>query len=148
MSRTHKGFFNPQNPDKYVGKKSPIYRSSWELQFMRMCDAHPSIIAWDSEPIRIPYQNPLTRKNTVYVPDFLIVYQDAQGHRRSEVVEIKPKKETFVSEAKTKRSQLALAVNAMKWKAAQAYCNKHGLTFRVINEDHIFRNPGTRRKSK
>lgn len=141
MSRTLKGTYNPTNPDKYSGKRAPIYRSSWELAFMRMCDAHPSIISWASEPIRIPYKNPLTGRNTVYIPDFLIVYQDAAGHRRAEVVEIKPKKETFVSEAKTKRSQAALAVNAMKWKAAQAYCNNNGLVFRVINEDHIFRKP-------
>lgn len=141
MGRTLKGYYTPKNPDKYAGNKKPIYRSSWELAFMRMCDAHPSIISWASEPIRIPYKNPLTNKNTVYVPDFLIVYQDANGHRKSEIVEIKPKKETFISEAKCKRSKAALAVNAHKWKAAQAYCNRHGLIFRVINENHIFRNP-------
>lgn len=141
MRQTLKGTYEPKNPDKYAGKGVPIYRSSWELAMMRMCDNHPAIIYWASEPIRIPYKNPITNRQSMYVPDFLIIYQDATGKQRQEIVEIKPKKETFVSEAKSKRSQVALAINACKWKAAQAYCNRHGITFRVITEDNLFRKP-------
>jgi hypothetical protein len=33
---------------------------------------------------------------------------------------------------------MAIAVNTAKWQAAQAWCKRTGITFRVINEDQIF----------
>ena len=72
------GIYEVRNPRKYVGKHRPKYRSGWELKFMRMCDSHPNILAWASESHRIPYRNPVTGKNTNYVPDFFIVYEDKE----------------------------------------------------------------------
>ena len=66
----HQGIYQVKNDQKYVGSKSPRFRSSWELTFMRMCDSHPSIIQWSSEPVRIPYKHPFTGKQSMYVPDF------------------------------------------------------------------------------
>ena len=43
---------------------------------MRFCDEHPGVTQWASEAIKIPYRNPLTGKNTIYVPDFFISYSD------------------------------------------------------------------------
>lgn len=141
MASSYKGYYTPINPGKYAGKTAPYLRSTWEMAFARMCDTHPSVLYWVSEPFKIPYKNPITHLNTVYVPDFLVVYRDAKGKRHAEVVEIKPKKETYVSEAKSMRSKTALAINVMKWKAAQVYCSRNGFTFRVITEDQIFRKP-------
>ena len=31
------GKFTPKHAEKYVGKKSPTYRSSWEFHFMKFC---------------------------------------------------------------------------------------------------------------
>ena len=76
------GIFTPTNPDKYIGHTDPRYRSGWELTVMRFCDNHPSIIGWASESLRIPYRNPFTGKQTVYVPDFLITYQDKNGNKK------------------------------------------------------------------
>ena len=87
-----RGKYEVKNPDKYVGLKKPTYRSSWEAAFMRFCDNHPSISKWASESIKIPYVNPLTGKNTVYWPDFFIVYPDKRGKNRAELIEIKPSK--------------------------------------------------------
>ena len=79
MAQFHRGTYKPKNPSKYAGKRPPIYRSGWELTFMRMCDNHPSVLSWASEPVRIPYRNPYTGKYTMYVPDFIMVYQNKNG---------------------------------------------------------------------
>ena len=141
MSKYAQGKFQIQNPDKYVGNKSPTYRSSWEFVFMQFCDNNPSIINWASEAVHINYRNPLTGKNTIYVPDFLITYQDASGAQKAELVEVKPKKETTLEGAKNIRDQASAILNMAKWEAARAWCRAHGMTFRVMNEGNIFNNP-------
>jgi hypothetical protein len=138
MSKYVQGKFQLQNPAKYVGNKTPTYRSSWELVFMQFCDNNPNILNWASEAVHINYRNPLTGKNTIYVPDFLITYVDAGGGQRAEVVEVKPRKETTLEGAKNIRDQAAAILNMAKWEAARAWCRAHGLTFRVVTEDMIF----------
>jgi len=138
MSKYSQGKFQIQNPAKYVGNKTPTYRSSWEFVFMQFCDNNPSIINWASEAVHINYRNPLTGKNTIYVPDFLITYQDAGGSQRAELVEVKPKKETTLEGAKNIRDQASAILNMAKWEAARAWCRAHGMTFRVVTEDMIF----------
>lgn len=140
MKKYLSGEYRPINPEKYVGTYPIFWRSSWELTVCQMCDRHQNIIQWASEPVKIPYTNPLTGKYTVYVPDFLVVFEDRKGKRRQELWEIKPRKQTFVKEAKSERDKLALAVNAMKWQAAAKWAAARGIKFRVINEDSIFRN--------
>ena len=66
--------YQVKNPEKYVGTKLPYCRSSWETTFCMFCDNNPSVQQWASEPVKIPYRDPLTGKPTVYVPDFLISY--------------------------------------------------------------------------
>ncbi len=139
------GVYTPKNAEKYKGNHAPRYRSSWELMFCRMCDHHPNIISWASESIKIPYYNPITRKNSKYIPDFLIVYKDKNGNRKQELIEIKPSKHTHLTEAKSTYDKIQLAINAAKWKACAAWCKKHGITFRVINENQIFE---TKKKKK
>jgi hypothetical protein len=142
MSKYAQGKFQIQNPDKYVGNKSPTYRSSWEFVFMQFCDNNPSIINWASEAVHINYRNPLTGKNTIYVPDFLITYQDAHGTQKAELIEVKPKKETTLEGAKNIRDQASAILNMAKWEAARAWCRAHGMTFRVVTEDMIFHQGG------
>jgi hypothetical protein len=138
MSKYAQGKFQMQNPSKYVGNKTPTYRSSWEYVFMQFCDNNPSILNWASEAVHINYRNPLTGKNTIYVPDFLITYNDANGAQHAEVVEVKPRKETTLEGAKNIRDQAAAILNMAKWEAARQWCKAHGLTFRVVTEDMIF----------
>jgi hypothetical protein len=138
MSKYAQGKFQMQNPSKYVGNKTPTYRSSWEYVFMQFCDNNPSILNWASEAVHINYRNPLTGKNTIYVPDFLITYSDANGAQHAEVVEVKPRKETTLEGAKNIRDQAAAILNMAKWEAARQWCKAHGLTFRVVTEDMIF----------
>lgn len=138
MSKYIQGKFQLKNPTKYVGNKTPTYRSSWELVFMQFCDNNPNILNWASEAVHINYRNPLTGKNTIYVPDFLITYQDSAGGQRAEIIEVKPKKETTLEGAKNIRDQASAILNMAKWEAARAWCRAHGLTFRVVTEDMIF----------
>ena len=139
MSKYAQGTFQIKNPEKYVGKKTPTYRSGWEHVFMTFCDNNPAILQWASEAIHINYQNPLTGRNTIYVPDFFIVYADKSGQTHAEVIEVKPTKETTLEAAgKSPRAQAAAIVNAAKWQAARAFCSAHNLVFRVVTEKDIF----------
>ena len=76
MKKFAQGKFTLKNPEKYIGSKDPIYRSGWEIAVMKMCDENPAIEQWASEPVRIPYRDPLTGKQTVYVPDFLVMFME------------------------------------------------------------------------
>ena len=139
MSKYANGKYQIQHPEKYVGNKTPTYRSGWEWTFMQFCDNNPNILQWASEAIHISYRNPLTGKNTIYVPDFLIVYNDANGKRHAEVIEVKPTKETSLQEAgRSPRAQAAAILNMAKWEAARAWCKAQGLHFRVVTEKDIF----------
>lgn len=107
---------------------------------MMFCDNHPGIVQWASESIKIPYRNPLTGKQTVYVPDFLIVYQDRNGSTHAEVIEVKPKKQTTMENAgRSPQAKAAVLVNMAKWEAAVHFCKRANLKFRVITEDDIYR---------
>ena len=86
MAKYSQGKFQVKNPEKYIGKGVPTYRSSWEFAFMNFCDNNPAVVQWASEAIHINYKNPFTNKNTIYVPDFLIIYIDKNGTRHGEVV--------------------------------------------------------------
>ncbi len=132
------GFYQIMNPDKYVGKKVPHFRSSWEHTFMRFCDTNPAVLQWASEAVHIPYRNPFTNKNTIYVPDFMIMYVNKNGEKFGELIEIKPNKQTNLQEARSARDQAAAVLNMYKWQAAQAWCNQNGLRFRVVTENDIF----------
>jgi hypothetical protein len=138
MGKYAQGKFQIQNPNKYIGKGDPTYRSSWEFAFMQFCDNNPAVVQWASEAIHVNYRNPFTGKNTIYVPDFLIIYIDKNGKRHGEVIEVKPSKETTMEAAKTQRDKAAVALNMFKWEAARKFCAAQGLRFRIVNEQDIF----------
>lgn len=139
------GHYKVKHPEKYLGTKAPIYRSGWELTFCMFCDNNPSIQEWASEPVKIPYRDPLTGKQTVYVPDFLIVYVDKKQHKHVELIEIKPAKQTLREKVgKNPYDQAQYVKNMAKWAAAGNWCKNKNIHFRVINEGDIFQ--GTSKK--
>ena len=141
MANWAQGIFVPKNPQKYVGKHKPRYRSGWEMTFMTFCDSNKNVIYWASESMSIPYRNPLTGKPSMYIPDFFVVYENKFGKQVAELVEIKPKKQSLIESRKASaRDRAAVAVNHAKWAAAMAYCKQANLTFRVITEDDLFYN--------
>lgn len=147
MAKFQNGEYQPTNISKYIGKGLPRYRSGWELAVFRMCDNHPAIIGWGSETHRIPYRNPVTGKNTTYVPDLLMIYQDKNGQRHAEMVEIKPSSQ-ILGEAKTQHEKLQAVINHAKWEAARSWCKSNGLGFRVITENEIFNKPQRSKKKR
>jgi len=138
MAKYAQGKFQVRNPAKYIGKGTPTYRSGWEFAFMQFCDNNPAILQWASEAISIPYRNPFTNKNTVYIPDFLIIYADKNQQKHAEVIEIKPSTETTMESARSMRDKAYVALNHAKWAAANAWCKQNGMRFRVVTENEIF----------
>lgn len=145
MGRFAQGKYELKNPKKYLGNKTPTYRSSWEFAFMRFCDEHPSVTQWASEAVQIPYRNPLSGKQTIYVPDFFIAYTDAKGKSHVELIEVKPQNQTLKEKVgRNRANQAHWIVNQAKWEAARAWCKQKGIFFRIVNEGDIFHN-GRRR---
>lgn len=139
MGKFARGQYTLKNPEKYLGLKTPVYRSSWELMFMKTCDENPAIQKWASESIKIPYKDPTTGKPTIYVPDFFIVYVDRNGKSHAEVVEIKPSNHQLLEKVgKNKVNQFQYVKNIAKWEAAHDWCKQKGIKFRVLNENDLF----------
>lgn len=139
------GFYTPKNPDKYVGTGKIIYRSSWELAFMTFCDTNEHILEWASEAIRIPYRNPITGKQTTYVPDFFVRYRDKNNQIITELVEVKPLDQAFLREGMNANQRATVAVNQAKWAMARAWCQRNGIRFRIASKDDIFVSSGRKR---
>jgi len=128
-----------KHPEKYVGTKVPTYRSSWEWSFMNFCDSNTHIMKWASEAIQIPYKDPLTGRQTIYVPDFFIQYLDKNGRMLVELIEIKPASQTILERVgKNKYNQQQFVKNQAKWAAANIWCRQQGIKFRILNENDIF----------
>ena len=144
MAKYAQGHYTVKNPEKYVGNHAPLYRSSWEFTFCLFCVYHPSVLQWASEAIRIPYRNPLSGKNTTYLPDFFIVYQDANGVSHAELIEIKPSKEATFETARSGLDKAKVAINMAKWTAARAFCASKNMVFRIVTEHDLF--AGTKKK--
>ena len=136
-----KGAYKLKYPEKYVGSTTPIFRSSWEVAVMRMCDENPSIQEWASEPVKIPYRDPLTGKQSVYVPDFLVTFVDRNQQKHAELWEVKPANQQILEKVgKNPYNQAQFVKNQAKWAAASIWCRNQGIKFRILNEHDIFHN--------
>ena len=145
MSKFAQGSYIIKNTQKYVGNGTPRYRSGWEHAFMRFLDNNDNVHQWASESISIPYRNPVTGKQSMYVPDFLITYKTRNNTLVAELVEIKPKKQSIIESKMSERDRMIVAVNYAKWDAATKWANRNGLKFRVITEDDLFHQGSKRR---
>ena len=135
------GKYNLKNQEKYIGLKTPTYRSGWEHSFMRLCDEHPNVAKWASESIKIPYRHPFTGKYTIYVPDFFVVYVDKNGRKHAELIEVKPAAQSTMEKAgRSYKKQQQVIINNAKWEAANAYAKQQKIKFRVVSEEQLFHN--------
>jgi hypothetical protein len=140
----HQGRYKVVNPQKYVGDaENVIYRSSWELKFLKWCDQNSSVIQFGSEECIIPYIHPVDGRIHRYFVDFFIKVRTKSGEVKKFLVEIKPKKYTQppkVPKRKTQNyleEQIQYAVNQSKWKTAKAFCSKHSMEFIILTEDDL-----------
>ena len=135
-----KGLYPVKNLNKYIGDPRKVrFLSSWERNFCVNCDTNPNIIQWGSEPFKIQYWNPIKNRVANYFPDFIIKYRDARGEVITEVIEIKPMKQSVTSKSMSTYDKLSLIVNHAKWQAAVAVCESHNIRFRVVTEQDLFR---------
>jgi hypothetical protein len=145
MAKTLQGRYRPLHPEKYKGNVSNIlYRSSWEREFMKWCDASPSVHQWMSEERAIWYFDPIAKKKRRYFPDFLIKYVRSDGIVCEEVIEIKPSRQVAGPNPNPKRRTKAwmnsvntYVTNMAKWKAAAEWASDRGMSFRLITEKEL-----------
>ena len=136
------GIFKPAYPQKYAGTFPILWRSSYELKFMRWADYNPAVITWGSESIIVPYQNPLTQRVSRYFVDFNITLKNKNGETKKYLIEIKPSVQT-VPPIPTKntrsllRRQAEYVKNRAKWEAATQFATKKGSEFVVLTEKHL-----------
>ena len=136
----YKTKFKPMNTKKYIGDVDKIVcRSLWERNICKFCDEHPNIKKWTFEEIAIPYFSPIDQKMHNYFPDFLIEFENL-GETKTWMLEVKPKKQTYLKENASKKEKVTWIINQSKWKAAEDYCQKHGIEFKIITEKEIFNN--------
>jgi|TARA_B100000287_G_C20015047_1_gene536118 hypothetical protein len=141
---SYKGKFRPSKPKKYKGDPTNIvYRSLWELKFMRYCDSNNNIVKWSSEEIVIPYRSPIDNRFHRYFPDFYLKYKDNTGKLIEKVVEIKPAKqvqEPKIQKRKTKKyvtEVVTYAKNQAKWMAAEEFCKDRKWKFQILTEKEL-----------
>jgi len=109
---------------KHYSKKSGrkmVYRSSWELAYMKYLDQNDNVISYDSECLRIPYYD-INKHIRHYIPDFVVQYKTGKY-----IEEIKPQcfRETVT--------------NKNKYKSARQYCKENNIKFRVLTENYLKR---------
>lgn len=146
---TYKGRYRIENVKKYKGDISDvIYRSSWELKFMRWCDSNPSVLEWGSETVIIPYRSPVDNNVHRYFVDFYIKIKDKDNKVLKYLIEIKPEKFTKpppIPQKKTKRfiqEVFNYGINQSKWEAATSFCKDRGWQFLVLTERDLGINYG------
>jgi hypothetical protein len=140
------GYYNPENPSKYIGPTPIIYRSSWERKFMIMCDTKEKVVAWSSEPVEIKYILSMDQREHTYHPDFYMKVKGEAGFEEF-LVEIKPEAQIKKPEPPKKNSKKALESykylaeqfikNRDKYAYAKVYAENRGWRFIVLTEKSL-----------
>jgi len=141
---SYKGKFKPSFPEKYDGDPTNIvYRSLWELKFLRYCDLNENILEYSSEEIVIPYMDRSTNRVRRYFPDAYIKVKQPDGNIKKYLIEIKPSKQT-IPPPKPKRQTRRYIAEAMefvknqsKWEAAREYCKDRMMEFKILTEHDL-----------
>jgi len=153
----NQGLFIPVNKDKVItlNKHGGLwYRSSWEKKFYNFLDLATHVIKWNAEIVTIQYTVNEMRDGRMvatehrYYPDIYYEIKYPSGNIKKFLGEIKPGKETSKPKdlgEKYSHKQLKnfeydhkmWAKNSAKWCAADEYCKKRGMEFKIITEDII-----------
>jgi hypothetical protein len=143
-TKTYKGRYRVVNANKYKGDISNIvYRSLWELKFMKWCDDNISVVEWGSETIIIPYISPIDNKIHRYFVDFYVKIKNKNNLIEKYLIEIKPEKFTKPPEIPSKKTKRFIdevfqyGVNDAKWKAAFEFCKDRNMKFVILTEKDL-----------
>lgn len=143
-NNTYKGTYRVEHAAKYKGDITQIvYRSTWELRFMKWCDFNPSVLEWGSETVIIPYISPVDKRVHRYFVDFYMKVLDKSGVTKKYLVEIKPEKFTKPPEKPIKKTKKFIkevfqyGTNQAKWTAANEFCEDRNMKFIVLTEKDL-----------
>jgi hypothetical protein len=119
--------------------KPVIFRSSYEHKFIWWLERSSSVKRWGSEPICIEYRLPNDEKVHHYWPDYLVEMTDGTVV----LVEVKPHNQTVPPDPYLNdRDSLAYRTyvkNYCKWKAANEFCKRNNMQFKILTEKTIER---------
>ena len=145
----HQGIFVPNHPEKYIGDvRNIIYRSRYELCFLKWCDTTDAVLRYSSEECVIHYISPIDGKQHRYYVDFFVSILQEDGSVKSFLVEIKPYAQCIPPKATKKNPETSEAyqeavktylINQAKWKQAEFVCSKRGWKFLVLTENELFK---------
>lgn len=131
-SKFNQGTFDLTHCTNYIGAPPVIYRSSLELQSFNMCANSATVVGWESEPdIAIYYM--FGGKKRRYNIDLLVKQLRPDSSIITWLVEVKPMWQV-VGGSKSRHQQTVHQQNTEKWKAANAYCQQHGMKFMIMTE--------------
>jgi hypothetical protein len=149
MGHFYQGIYPVKHKEKYLSNKPPVYRSSWEYKFSRFLDLNVNVVQWASEYDKtvVKYKWPDGSEHR-YIPDYYVEMRLKDGRIRKFLIEVKPssesprhcpppkepKRKTSKSLARFRKARETYAKNALKWAAAEAFCQRYGMTFLVITE--------------
>ena len=141
----YSGRFTPKSPTKYKGDPTNIiWRSTWELRFLKYLDTNPAILEYGSEEIVVPYISPLDGKAHRYFVDFHFIVRTREGIDKKYLVEVKPYSQTIeptrpknITESYISSVHTYL-VNQAKWKYAKEFAKKAGMEFIILTEKELF----------
>ncbi len=140
----YKGKYQPTHPSKYRGDPTKIiYRSLWELKFMKYCDSNANILEWGSEEVIVPYRSPIDNRYHRYFPDFYIKVKESTGKIKRMIIEIKPQKQCIEPKVQKKKTRSYVyqvceyAKNQAKWEAAKEFCEDRKWEFKVLTENEL-----------
>jgi len=102
--------------------KTYHYRSSYELCAFKLLESMHMVCGYEYEPFHIRYvdENGELRR---YIPDIMVRLKNGD----KELIEVRPNR--YLNDVRTRK----------KFKAANRFCKKHDMTFRVWTEDQVFK---------
>lgn len=135
VSHYQQGYINSSTCRKIFDelKHEPvIYRSSYELRFIKWLENNKDVKRWGSECIKIPYYY-IDGKTHTYYPDYFVEFVDGTKM----VVEIKPYNQTKKPVNENSWAMREYSKNMCKWKATMEFCKNKGYQFKVLTEKTI-----------
>lgn len=143
--RFKQGIFKPKHPQKFIGKFA-VYRSSFELKFMRWADMNPNVLEWSSEQVIVPYVSPVDGRAHRYYVDNFVAIKEGDVVKKY-LVEIKPFSQTHPPKPSKRKKpatvmyeQTQWVINQAKWTAAKEFAKRKNVEFIILTEKELFTN--------
>lgn len=141
----YSGKYTPKYPQKYKGDSSNIiWRSTWELRFLKYLDHNQSILEYGSEEVIVPYLSPIDNRIHRYFVDFYFKVRTKEGSLKKYLIEVKPYNQTIEPKRPKRITESYISsvhtyvINQAKWNAAKDFAKKYDMNFLVLTEKELF----------